>query len=172
MSYRYHVKFTTPTGETIYGIAAYLDEKEKKEAPAGHALIQDAVLPRSYWVPETQLVDIETEYGTYDLKTGEWKNQDELHTFVSAEFRKAQELSDSLGDGVKVGKLFSIGVADGSAWYVVTRVKGSKCDVEWRGFFPDRWTDHHFGWGRKNLSVKDVARYIKGRRLFSTMASR
>jgi hypothetical protein len=38
-------------------------------------------------------------------------------------------------------------VGDGYAFYLVTKVNPRTCDVEWRGFSPDRWTDQVLGYG-------------------------
>lgn len=76
----------------------------------------------------------------------------ELYRFVSLDFtealkyletalEKAQKKSDSV-EGFGKGKLFSVPVADGCAYYVVTRVTKKTATVEWRGFHPDRWSDH------------------------------
>jgi len=109
------------------------------KAVNGVVTVYDAVLPVSYEVRESILVDIEMKMGRYDFKTGEWSGQDEFHAFITSEHKKAVELSDSLPEGVFVGKAFSVGVGDGSAWYVVTKVGKRKCSVEWRGFCPDRY---------------------------------
>jgi hypothetical protein len=147
----YQVKFVTPHGEMLYGIASYMDEEDKKAAPPGNLLIEDAIFPQSYWVPEERLVDITRGY------------PNEYDKFVDSEFEKARKVSDKVGDKIAPGNLFGIGVADGTAWYVVTKVSknGKKCDVEWRGFCGDRWKDHYFGIGRKNVPVKDIAPYVR-----------
>ena len=93
-------------------------------------------------------------------RPSEWEGGDEIHVAVREAFKKAQEIDAALPDGVHVGSLFSIGVADGAAWYVVTKVSKKTCEVEWRGFGGgDRYTDHHFRWGGK-FPVADVARYV------------
>lgn len=65
------------------------------------------------------------------------------------------------GKSIQVNDMFSIGVGDGSVTYVVTRVAGNRCDVEWRGMWnADSYIDHHYGWGRQNCSLADVGRYV------------
>jgi hypothetical protein len=78
---------------------------------------------------------------------------------MNEEWKKARAISDRC-DGVEVGAMFSIGVADGSAWYVIVKVNPKTVDVEWRGFCPDRWRDHHFGNGGR-FDKSDVERYVR-----------
>ena len=99
------------------------------------------------------------EIGHWNSQSSDFEGGDEYQQYVRAEAKKACALSDSLPPGVQVGKMFSIGVGDGQADYVVTKVMRSNCQVEWRGFSMDRWTDHHFGWGG-SFPIKDIARYV------------
>ena len=48
---------------------------------------------------------------------------------------------------MRPGKLFSVGVGDGCAFYVVTRVTKKTATVEWRGYHMDRWYDQVLGGG-------------------------
>jgi len=159
----YYVKWDD-NGITRYGICAYLSKAEKSKLPKGKVKVDDAILPVYYLVDEKDLIDLKSNPGTYNMKTGDWDNQGELETYVDNEFNKARKLSDSIKRGIKPGSMIGIGVADGSAWYVVTKVKGTKCDVEWRGFNPDRYFDHYFGAGRKNVPLADIKRYVDGHR--------
>lgn len=155
------VKFVR-AGVTFYGEAEEYSPEAKEAAKKGMVIVSDAVLPKRYMVAKGDLTEI--PFGNYEkLPTGGFGFNDELNQFVEAAFKKAQEISDSHpDDGVlRVGDLFSIGVADGSAWYVVTKVNKKTCDVEWRAFCPDRWTDHHFGYGGR-FPVADVSRYVRG----------
>jgi hypothetical protein len=69
------------------------------------------------------------------------------------------------------GALFSIGVADGSANYVVTKVTKTKAHVDWVGIGADDYYDHHFGGGGV-FPINDVKRYCRvGRdKLFGSRA--
>ena len=112
----------------------------------------DAVLPKSYAVKDASLTDI---------PFSEPFGNSEYDKYVKAEYEKAAKLSDSLcGKGVVPGRMFRICVADGHAFYVVTTVARINCMVEWRGFCPDRYTDHFFGYGRQ-VKKKDVEQYIR-----------
>jgi hypothetical protein len=147
MDRHYQVKFTW--GKTThFGVVDSFSDEAKK-LPQGMLLVEDAVTPQRYKVVEADVVDVPMRFP-----------DDEYHKYVDAEFAKAQAISDALPEGVHVGSLFSIGVADGSAWYVVTKVNKKTCKVEWRGFCMDRWTDHFFGYGR-TVNIADVSRYTR-----------
>lgn len=72
---------------------------------------------------------------------------------------QAQKVNDAL-TRFGVGAKFSIGVADGSANYVVTKVNKKTCVVAWRGFGADDYYDHHFG-GGGTFPIADVSRYCR-----------
>ena len=153
---RYQVKFTQDDGTVVYGIADNYSDIPVKQ---GFLLINDAVFPVFYEVPENRVQDI--DMGTppfYDWHTNEWSGGSELDQFVFAEWDKQKEISDKI-DGVKIGKLFSVGVADGYAYYVVTKVNKKTCDISWRGFSLDRYTDRHFGWGGR-FNIEEIERFV------------
>jgi hypothetical protein len=125
----YQVKFTLGD-KTIYGVVEDADDAER---PAGIVLVRDAILPKYYEVRETDLTDIPL-------------SGDEYVNFVDGERQKAWDASDKIV-GLAPGKVLSVPIGDGSAWYVITRVSRGKCHIEWRGFSFDRWTDRVFGWG-------------------------
>jgi hypothetical protein len=145
----YQVKFMSPT-EMIYGtVNSYPSEEEKKQIPQGCVIVEDAILPKSYYVPENKLIDIPLH-----------PYPSEYDTWVDKQSMSAIEVSDKLGTGVKIGKLFHIGVADGRAYYIITKVNKKTCVVEWRGYYNmDRYIDHYFGWGR-TAPIKDVEGYV------------
>ena len=159
--WRYFVKWKKASGWN-YGICRHMDEKEMKKYP-GKALVDDPIYPICYFVDEQALIDIIPDQGKWNPKTMDFEGGDELTQLVSASYRAAQALEESLlGKGVVAHRLFAIGVADGKAWYTITNVDRKKktCTVEWRGYCPDRWTDHWFGWGRKNVAFADVKLYL------------
>lgn len=147
---RYQVKCTDAAGVIHYGIYLERDSFNKDEykgVSKGTAIVSDAILPLQWTAPEGIIVDLPCDFG------GEYDKH------VEAEYKKAQAKSDRL-KGIAVGKLFSVGVADGCAVYIITKVNKT-CDVEWRGFGGgDRYTDHYFGWGRKGVDKADVQRYV------------
>lgn len=154
---RYQVKFKVGD-ETRYGVCYVHDKEYMKYAKVGKVLIEDAVLPKLWLVPEKDVIDVPLDLFEAVCACGEYEKYVEDAAMV------AQQVSDALPDGVHAGSLFAIGVADGGAYYVVTKVKGKKCEVEWRGFGGgDRYTDHHFGWGG-TFATSDVARYACSKR--------
>ena len=73
----------------------------------------------------------------------------EANRLVEDAHDQAVELSRRLGPGIAVGKLFSMNLEQGTAWYVVTDLTASKAHVEWRGFGQNRRRDRRLGWGGK-----------------------
>jgi hypothetical protein len=145
MSDRYQVKWTGKNGKVRYGI--YRTEHGSHKPPKGKAIVDDAVLPVCDLVPEKDLVDIPHNFRPVQNSDGETVNDCEYDRFIAQAYSAAEKLSESLGEGLKVNKLFAVGVADGRAWYVVTRVTKTTVRVQWRGFCPDRYTDQVLGWG-------------------------
>jgi hypothetical protein len=159
MKNRYHVKFIGKGGKTIYGIVDEFSPEAKKVATKGQVIVDDAITPERYIVAESQLIDLPMgDPGRLDMKTGRWTGGGEFHQFVNDAAWEAEQLSKKV-KSVAPGAMFSVGVADGSATYVVVSVTGKKCKVEWRGFCADRWVDHHFGYGGI-FPVSEIARYM------------
>lgn len=148
MREHYQVKFVQ-NGKTIYGLVydngkgQFADPEAKKWAAKGKLIVADAILPKSHVVDEKDLIDIELS-SDYNQEKG--CMNDEYGNHVADEYDKAKKLSDSI-KGFGVGKMFYLGVADGTAHYVVTKVFKATCEVEWRGFCPDRYSDQILGWG-------------------------
>lgn len=133
---RYYVKWKDANG-THYGVHEY----NQDDAKPGMSLVSDAVLPTLWNVPTDSLEDIEANYDMDE--DGNFK--DEFFQYVQREWVKADKRSKEATS--LVGKLFGLGVADGLAWYVVTKENKKTARVEWRGFCPDRWTDQVLGYG-------------------------
>ena len=155
---RYNVRYTLTAGPhagTRYGtVRNYYGSKTDAPiltaAEKGCLVVDDMILPHCFEVPEVLCVDI----ASFDDKG--------MRDFEKAAYKAAVAIAEKLPPGVQVGKMFSIGVADGKAPYIVTRMAGTKCDVEWRGWHNgDRYTDHFFGWGRKNIPVSTVLKYVR-----------
>ena len=71
----------------------------------------------------------------------------EFDRYINDEYKKAVKKSDKVGEGLVKNKLFSVPVADGRAWYVVTKVNKNNCNIEWRGFHCDNYRDGTLQWG-------------------------
>ena len=155
---RYQVMFKWK-GDLRFGIVEEWSDEAKKAKLAGELLIEDAVLPARYRVKDdSNVVDIEMDMGHYNHQTQQWEGGDEYSQYVHTEEKKAQDVSDALPEGVHVGKMFQVGVGDGYAYYVVTKVMRTNCQVEWRGFSGDRYVDRMFGYGG-TFRIKDVSVY-------------
>jgi hypothetical protein len=136
---RYQVKWVSADGVQRFGIF-----REQKRSVA---IVDDAVLPYCHRVPAAALTDVELGIPRFVPGVLGSLPGDEYHEFVDADYKRAVALSDSLGDGLQVGKLFNTSVGDGRAYYVVTKVGAKSVKVEWRGYCPDRYTDAVLGWG-------------------------
>lgn len=134
----YRVSWLGPNdGQKHYGVVTTFGPEASNEWKKGLLIVNDAILPKSYLIPIVNATK---------MKFGEF-GKNEYDLYVNRELEKAQQLSDALGEGLKVGKLFGTGVGDGTAWYVVTKVTQKTVTVEWRGFCLDRYTDQILSWG-------------------------
>lgn len=93
-----------------------------------------------FWPEELEVIKI------YDFSkdnmTDDWKEQ-----FKAFDFYFAHEMgkSKALPKGLQVGKIFSIGVADGFAYYEVSKIFKTRVHLIWRkDLCPDNYSDHHF----------------------------
>ena len=147
MEHRYQVKFQWQ-GKTRFGIVDSYSDEAKEAKTRGNLLIEDAILPERHEVPDdNNVVDLKCEY------------PNEFDQYVEAEQKKAEALSESLPGGVRVGKMFTMPVGDGCAYYVVTRANRQKTVVEWRGYCLDRYRDRFLGYGGE-FRTSDIARLM------------
>jgi len=75
-------------------------------------------------------------------------DSNEVYDWQEKQLEAALDKSDTL-HGLQKGKLFSIGVADGCAWYEVVKVNKRTVAVEFRGYNPDRYLAPVLGSGGK-----------------------
>jgi len=156
----YNVKY--PVGNSFtYGQARmYGDAKGfNKYAKEGKIVVEHAVFPSAIAIEESQLIDIphSSNYPGMD-SLGYWWGRDEFDDYVVLQQILHDIVNDRCGDKLEVGKLFQVGVGDGYAAYVITKVARVNCTVEWRGFCADRWVDRMFGYGG-SFRKSDVSRY-------------
>jgi len=120
-------------------------EKYWKE---GKVLIEDPVTGQETLA---SLSDIEYEKMPYS-----WDEQDpdtylptgtEYDRYINDALKEHRRKSDEAGEGLVKDKMFTVPVADGCAYYVVTKVNKKTCNIEWRGFCLDQWHDGTLGWG-------------------------
>jgi len=101
----------------------------------------------SFWEEELEFVldfgftDDERDYSLID----DWREETQAFTFYfAAEIEKAK----GLGEGLVKGKIFSMPVADGSAYYEVTKVLKTRVHIKCRmDLCPDHYTDYFLGGG-------------------------
>jgi hypothetical protein len=146
---RYLVKFNWE-GEERFGVIRNpeWDDEAKSAAEANCVVIDDLVLPEVYQLAESEVEDVEAAIPSFnpDTHRSEYPEGDP-HRWQQEQYDAASEQSKALGDKFAAGKLFKVPVGDGYAFYLVTKVNPRTCDVEWRGFSPDRWTDQVLGYG-------------------------
>lgn len=161
--FRYHCRYKL-NGLWYYGIVEEHHDDAKKEAARGHTIVSDLVRPTIHSVKNSDVVDIPsgTFSGKWDETLGFSWGGGEAEDYCTLAWLAAEIKERGLPDDGKlhVGHQFAIGVGDGSAHYVVTAIKGKTCQVEWRGWCADRWTDHHFGWGGK-FPMAEITRYVR-----------
>jgi len=170
LEFAHHVKFQWGDEQKFGILESYSDDAEQA-ALTGHVVVQDLVTPKRYKVLRSDVQPV-AKFDNPRMEDS-FYCMDEADVVLKDAFKAAQQTAAALPDDGKlhVGQMFSIGVADGSAWYVVTKVNKRTCDVEWRGFCPDRWTDHHFGYGGQ-FQVSEILRYVESaaamRKLFAS----
>jgi hypothetical protein len=117
-----------------YGIA-YTFSEEAKSLWAMHEMIKvdDAILPKTYLLKysDAEVVSIPCGF------------DNEYQDYVEKQQEKAEKKAKSVKSGLK-GKIFSVPVGDGSAYYIVKSETSNTVKVEWRGFCLDRWQDNYF----------------------------
>jgi hypothetical protein len=123
-----------------YGIVeSYSKAAEKAWKKNKSLIVEDAVSPQAYILDPFHFEVVAIEIS--------WNPESEYEKFVQDEFLKAAKKNNE-AKGL-VGKLITMGVADGCAYYVVTGETKGKVTVEWRGFGGDRYVDHMLGMGCK-----------------------
>jgi len=142
----YQVKWRkSGTRKWNYGLVdRFGSEVEQAWKKAQAIWVSDAITPNGEWVyyGRDEVVSIPFS-SDYDKENGCMK--DEYSQYVNKERKKANEKS-AKATGL-VGKMFSVGVADGAAYYVVVKENKKSLKIEWRGFCPDRYTDAMMQWG-------------------------
>lgn len=145
----YEVRYTYD-GETRYGVVDQYDDEAEEAIARGKWVVSDDILPQRTVLDPNQCTAIDWD----DQGKKEWEEAS-----YNEAMKKAEALPD---DRLCVGHIFSIGVADGHATYLVTKLTKTRATVEWRGWHNgDRYIDHYFGWGR-SCPIKDVWGYVRG----------
>lgn len=158
----YRVKLTVTTmGDTLFGILEKYGEEAEALWTEGKIIIEDAVTGNRYAFPfkDCQIVPQPlTICGEHDPETN-YPITAEYDRYVNDAFKKAIETHVAAGEGVRKGKLCSVPVADGHAYYEITRVNKKTCRVEWRGFGLDRYVDRRWGY-QSTVPLEDADMYL------------
>ena len=139
------------------------DSDAKKHWAEGNILCADAVTGVQFLVPnrvDLMIEDQPMDWHTQDPKTG-MDSGTEYDRYINEAYKKALKAHKAAGEGVKKGKLVSIGVADGSASYVIVKVNKKTVKIEWRAFAGgDDYVDRR--WGYVSTIPKDeVQMYLQ-----------
>ena len=101
-------------------------------------------------MPDLKIKDKEECKKAWAEHERQWKE------YVAAQMK----VSDDLPDGLHVGKIFTIGVADGAAYYQISKVFKTRVHLIWRyDLCPDRYSDHYFR-GGGSVPREEVERHI------------
>jgi hypothetical protein len=130
------VKWKHSDGTVHYGDVETVDldrngELERLKAQ-GKAIVSDSIYPERFIVERSKLEVVEI---------------DDFIAMIDAESEKAYAQNEKNDFKVAVGTVFSVGVGDGGAHYVITKVNKKTCKIEWRGYGYDRYIDRFLGWG-------------------------
>lgn len=156
----YQVKFTDSQQGIRFGIVQPHHEQAEELEAKGQSVVEDILTGQLGIAKTNDLIEVPYGiggFGNYDTATGINWGGNEINDYLTLE-QLAHEIRNLRNpEGIHKHSTFFIGVADGSAAYVVTKVKRVNCDVEWRGYCPDRWVDRMFGYGG-SFRKKDVER--------------
>lgn len=140
----YLVQFELPAthqcGGVRFGIvnSSRFGEDVPREAKRGNLVISDCELPISRVRASDQVTRVPIGLG--------FDNLDPVYDWLAGKHKAA--IHRALDSKTLVHQLFSLGVADGSARYVVVKENKRSLKVEWRGYGGlDRYTDAILGWG-------------------------
>lgn len=149
----YQVKFKD-RGEWVYGEVSQFGDDAERYAKQGCLLIAEMITGKQYarYPESVTVIPLSPFPNEYYEKQG----------LLLQEAMKRSDATEGL-----VGKLFSIGVADGKAWYEVTAAGKRFATVEWRGYGGDNYTDQILGWGGQ-FPIEVIANQV---RRFDTLAA-
>ena len=174
MDYRYRVKWTRPdTGVTKYGIfqdAKFMPKSFPKLLP-GMSWVSEAVTGMCEMVNDGLIVDIPFgDFRRVNAMTGEvYSPGDEYEQYMAKMEAEVEARVAALPPGLCVGKLFHMGVADGSATYEIVKINRTTVKVEWRGYCNgDRYVDRALGyestvklaWAKQQIEGEEAMRKL------------
>ena len=154
---RYRVKFPHPdTGEETYGVIESNTQRHGIAAQDGFCIISHALTPAQFKVRLSAVEDVEYPF-RYDYKEGYGIiGDDEYSRYVWADLVRAKQAELELPSKdrhLHVGNTFFLILeskckgAPFQTHYIVTKIIGDKCYIEWRGWHVVRCRDNYFDWG-------------------------
>ena len=174
----YQVKITSKIDPTwvYFGIQDKYSDESEAEWEKGNLVVSDAITGKWGTIPyDLDLFVFEKmplEWGEYDKET-RMPISTEYDRHILEAYKKAKKKSDSV-KGITAGKMFSVGVADGQAVYVITKVNKKSVHIEWRSFgggdnyvdrtlgyggsFPKHCIEPHVGWEEALDKIRDKAK--------------
>jgi hypothetical protein len=162
----YYVKYKVPKwlsidtkfeeGSIRYGVISAFEDSSKEEWNRGNVIVCDAITPASFILPNDENVN-EISKEPVDPKNP-WKNEFDL--YVEKDLEIAENAQESLKPGIVKGRIITVQVGDGYAYYIVTKVNKTTCTLEWRGWSPDRWKSQLFGFGG-SYRISDVKKFYR-----------
>jgi len=92
------------------------------------------------------LEEYEWTFGEHDPET-HMSIETEYDRYINDAYKEHMKASKEAGKGLQKDKMFTVGVGDGCAFYVITKVNKKSVRIEWRGFCPDHYVDMTLGYG-------------------------
>jgi len=138
-------------------------EDSEKHWREGNALFADAITGHLFLVPH-QHPELVVEKQPFDWGERDPETDMEISTeydrHINEAYKEAVKLHKKAGKGVKKNKLCSIGVADGMAVYVITKVNKKTCKIEWRAFGGgDDYVDRRWGY-QSTIPIREAGMYL------------
>jgi len=146
----YQVKITQKNNpkNVLFGTVQRFDEKADELWAENKIVVEQAVYGREYIVDlnEFKVEEQPFEWGKLDKET-RMPIGTEYDKHVFKEYKKHLKRQEKAGEGIQKHKMFQVGVADGYAHYVITKVGKRNVEIEWRGFGADNYFDMTLGGG-------------------------
>ena len=142
----------------------------EEEWEKGNLVVCDALTGKPWLVPVSEM-DYEKQdfsWNKTDPETG-FCIDTEFDRYLNDEYKAHSERDKAAGEGLKVHRMFHMGVADGSAHYVITKVNKKTCRIEWRNFGADNYYHDVFHGGGtfpKDIIEDQIRRQDSFKKLF------
>ena len=134
--------------KVYFGTVSRYGEEAQEHWKNRNLVVEDPIDGQLTLVPYDRVEIQKQEFGwsKCDPETN-MSIETEFDRHINNAYKEAMRKSKEAGEGVAKNKLFTVSVADGYAYYVVTKVNKKSVKIEWRGFCPDRYADGTLGYG-------------------------